>query len=235
MFRKTLLISLAMLMTGACSPLSARPLVDVSVVDRDTGEWLREYPHRGDTWVAGTPGNRYGVRLSNTSGERVLVVLSVDGINAVTGRNRQPFAGRLCARALGKHRDRRLAQVAGRHRPVRVHRPGRQLCGAHRATAQCRRDRRGRVPGIAPAVLPGSRTLRSRAKANTGAMKPRRLRAPGGKRHGPRAGGRQRRAPEHGHRAWPARMVARGPDQFRAGDTQPGAGQRTALRRQPRG
>lgn len=90
MFRKTLLISLAMLMTSACSPLSARSLVDVSVVDRDTGQWLREYPHRGDTWVAGTPGNRYGVRLRNTTGERVLVVLSVDGINAVTGETATP-------------------------------------------------------------------------------------------------------------------------------------------------
>ena len=90
MFRKTILMSLALLMTGACSPLSARPLVDVSVVDRDTGEWLREYPHRGDTWVAGTPGDRYGVRLTNTTGERVLVVLSVDGINAVTGETAAP-------------------------------------------------------------------------------------------------------------------------------------------------
>ena len=90
MFRKTLLISLAMLMASACTPLSARPLVDVSVVDRDTGEWLREYPHRGDTWVAGTPGDRYGVRLSYTTGERVLVVLSVDGVNAVTGETASP-------------------------------------------------------------------------------------------------------------------------------------------------
>jgi hypothetical protein len=90
MFHKTILMSLALLITGACSPLSARPLVDVSVVDRDTGEWLREYPHRGDTWVAGTPGNRYGVRLTNTTGERVLVVLSVDGINAVTGQTAAP-------------------------------------------------------------------------------------------------------------------------------------------------
>lgn len=90
MFRKTLLMSLAMLTACTCSPLSARPLVDVSVMDRDTGEWLREYPHRGDNWVAGTPGNRYSVRLSNTSGERVLVVLSVDGINAVTGETAHP-------------------------------------------------------------------------------------------------------------------------------------------------
>ena len=90
MFRKTLLIPLALLLAAACSPVSARPLVDVSVVDRDTGEWLREYPHRGDTWVAGTPGNRYGVRLTNTTGERVLVVLSVDGVNAVTGQTASP-------------------------------------------------------------------------------------------------------------------------------------------------
>ena len=90
MFRKTLLMPLALLLTAACSPVSARPFVDVSVVDRDTGEWLREYPHRGDTWVAGTPGNRYGVRLTNTTGERVLVVLSVDGVNAVTGQTASP-------------------------------------------------------------------------------------------------------------------------------------------------
>ena len=90
MFRKMLLIFLATLMTSACGPLSARPLVDVTVVDRDTGESLPRYPHRGDTWVAGTPGNRYGVRLTNTTGERVLVVLSVDGINAVTGETATP-------------------------------------------------------------------------------------------------------------------------------------------------
>ena len=90
MFRKSMLLALTVLMVNACSPLSARPLVDVSVVDRDSGEWLREYRHRADTWVAGTPGNRYSVRLTNTSGERVLVVLSVDGINAVSGQTAHP-------------------------------------------------------------------------------------------------------------------------------------------------
>ncbi|HYM87131.1 MAG TPA: hypothetical protein VET30_10390, partial [Pseudoxanthomonas sp.] len=38
----------------------------------------------------GTPGDRYGVRLTNTTGERVLVVLSVDGVNAVTGQTASP-------------------------------------------------------------------------------------------------------------------------------------------------
>ena len=90
MFRKTLLIALAALASSACTPLAARPLVEVSVIDRDSGQSLPEYPHRGDTWIAGTPGRRYSVRLANTTGERVLVLLSVDGVNAVTGQTAHP-------------------------------------------------------------------------------------------------------------------------------------------------
>lgn len=82
------LATLALLAAGL--PAHARPLVDVSVIDRDTGESLARYPHRGDLWVAGTPGHRYGVRLANTTGERVLVVLSVDGVNAITGQTADP-------------------------------------------------------------------------------------------------------------------------------------------------
>ena len=92
---KALLLSAALLSTTACMPafgrsLVAASLVNVDVVDRDTGQWLPETPHRGDTWVAGTPGHRYAVRLTNTSSERVLVVLSVDGVNAVTGETAHP-------------------------------------------------------------------------------------------------------------------------------------------------
>jgi hypothetical protein len=65
-------------------------LVDLAVVDRDNGQWLPDVSHRGDRWIAGTPGHRYGVRLTNTSGQRVLVVLSVDGVNAVTGETAHP-------------------------------------------------------------------------------------------------------------------------------------------------
>lgn len=82
------LATLALL--AACVTAQARPLVDVSVVDRDSGQWLPQHPHRGEVWVAGTPGHRYSVRLANTTGERVLVVLSVDGINAVTGQTAHP-------------------------------------------------------------------------------------------------------------------------------------------------
>lgn len=85
MLRPTALLLAALVSATACAPLSAQPLVDVDIVDRDTGEWLPEYRHRGRDWVPGTPGHRYGVRLTNTTGERVLVVLSVDGVNAISG------------------------------------------------------------------------------------------------------------------------------------------------------
>lgn len=85
MLRPTVLLLAALVSATACAPLSAQPLVDVDIVDRDTGEWLPEYRHRGRDWVPGTPGHRYGVRLTNTTGERVLVVLSVDGVNAISG------------------------------------------------------------------------------------------------------------------------------------------------------
>ena len=60
-------------------------LVDVELVNRSLAQPLPSYQHRGNVWVAGRPGNRYAVRMSNRSGQRVLVVLSVDGINAVSG------------------------------------------------------------------------------------------------------------------------------------------------------
>lgn len=93
MFRR-LLFALAVLAAGAPAtartPAPDRPLVDLALVDRDTAHTLPEYRHRGRDWVAGTPGHRYAVRLTNTTGERVLVVLSVDGVNAVSGQTAAP-------------------------------------------------------------------------------------------------------------------------------------------------
>ncbi len=70
-------------------PMAAGP-VALSLVDRDTGDELASHPHRGQQWVAGTPGHCYGVRLRNLTGERVLVVLSVDGVNAISGETAAP-------------------------------------------------------------------------------------------------------------------------------------------------
>jgi len=71
-------------------PTAAQDLVRLELVDRDQGQTLPEYRHRGTGWVAGTPGHRYAVRLTNTTGARVLAVLSVDGVNAVSGETASP-------------------------------------------------------------------------------------------------------------------------------------------------
>ncbi|RYG39104.1 MAG: hypothetical protein EON93_00605 [Burkholderiales bacterium] len=87
---RRLMFALALTSAAACMPLSARDIVELDVIDRDSGQWLPEYGHRGQAWIAGVPGHRYAVKLTNTTGQRVLVVLSVDGVNAVTGQTAAP-------------------------------------------------------------------------------------------------------------------------------------------------
>lgn len=87
------LIAAAAALSGCvAAPVRAAPgqLVDVQIVDRTRNAALAEYRHRGSTYVAGRPGERYAVRLTNRSAERVLVVLSVDGVNAVSGETATP-------------------------------------------------------------------------------------------------------------------------------------------------
>jgi hypothetical protein len=71
-----------------CSPLSAWSLghlAGVEILDRDTGQVLPVYRHHGEYWVAGNPGSRYAVIITNLRGDRVLAVTSVDGINVISG------------------------------------------------------------------------------------------------------------------------------------------------------
>ena len=86
--RRILLTLAAAAALSACAPLPAHAignLVDLQVVDRSRGDVLSTWRHRGTSWVAGRPGDRYALRLSNRTGGRVLVVLSVDGVNVVSG------------------------------------------------------------------------------------------------------------------------------------------------------
>ena len=66
-------------------PVVQARIAEVTLIDRDTGERLPVYWHNGRRHVAGAPGHRYAIELANRGGERVLTVVSVDGINAVTG------------------------------------------------------------------------------------------------------------------------------------------------------
>jgi len=68
-------------------------LVDLQVVDRDNGRVLEILHRNGRAYVAGEPGHRYAVMMQNKVGERVMAVLSVDGVNAVTGETANPYQG----------------------------------------------------------------------------------------------------------------------------------------------
>ena len=73
---------LFLLPLGACAQ---ERLVDLQVVDLDQGNWLTRIPYSGREYIEGRPGHRFAVSLHNVTGQRVLAVLSVDGVNAISG------------------------------------------------------------------------------------------------------------------------------------------------------
>ena len=97
MNRRFFSTALALAALSACTQTPARPylppspvdrlggLMEVSVVDRATGRELPIYRANGEYWVAGRPGARYALRLRNRMGERLMTVMSVDGVNVLTG------------------------------------------------------------------------------------------------------------------------------------------------------
>lgn len=68
----------------------AEKLVEVDVYDRTSGAALPVYAKDGRSFVVGTPGHEYAVRIRNCTGGRVLAVTSVDGVNVVTGETATP-------------------------------------------------------------------------------------------------------------------------------------------------
>ena len=82
---------LTLSLAAALAALSTVPahaigrLADIQVIDRDSGETLTVYRHQGEHWVAGRPGARYAVSVRNATGARVLGVVSVDGVNVISG------------------------------------------------------------------------------------------------------------------------------------------------------
>lgn len=87
------MIGIALALTGLFAGNASaygRNLVDIEVIDRETGRQMPLFESRGNAYIAGEPGHRYSVNLRNRSGERVLAVLSVDGVNAITGQSANP-------------------------------------------------------------------------------------------------------------------------------------------------
>jgi hypothetical protein len=74
-----------------CNPaLALGSLADVTVTDRSTGNTLPVHFYNGEYWVAGVPGAKYAIDIWNKTGQRVLAVTSVDGLNVLTGKTASP-------------------------------------------------------------------------------------------------------------------------------------------------
>jgi hypothetical protein len=84
MQRSSVLLGLVLL--AATGPAFAvGSLADVSIVDRASGKTLPVHQADGGWYVAGRTGKEYEVRIRNNTGGDLLAVVSVDGVNVVTG------------------------------------------------------------------------------------------------------------------------------------------------------
>ena len=65
-------------------------LLDLFVYDRTEGKRLAVYWHEGRAYVVGKPGNEYQVSVRNRLRDDVLAVVSVDGVNVISGETADP-------------------------------------------------------------------------------------------------------------------------------------------------
>jgi hypothetical protein len=68
----------------------SRAAVTVDVYDRTDGTTLAIHAKDAERYVVGTPGHEYAIRIRNDSGQRILAVTSVDGVNVVSGETASP-------------------------------------------------------------------------------------------------------------------------------------------------
>ena len=82
-----------LLLLGLLCAMQARAhggLIDLSVYDRTDGKRLAVYWHGGRAYVVGKPGNEYQISVKNRLREDVLAIVSVDGVNVVSGETAHP-------------------------------------------------------------------------------------------------------------------------------------------------
>jgi hypothetical protein len=60
-------------------------IADIVIYDRAQNRTLPVYIHEGRHYVAGQPGNEYEIRLRNRQRADILTVVSVDGVDVITG------------------------------------------------------------------------------------------------------------------------------------------------------
>jgi len=84
------LAALALAQPQAAANTLGPRLATMDVYDRNDGTALTTYAKDEFRYIVGTPGHEYAVRIRNCTGERILVVTSVDGINVLSGDTASP-------------------------------------------------------------------------------------------------------------------------------------------------
>ena len=87
------IIASAVLIFAATETFAIGHIADLTIVDRQQQRTLDVYWHEGRAYIEGKPGNEYQIVLRNQGGQDVLAVVSVDGVNAVTGETAAPSQG----------------------------------------------------------------------------------------------------------------------------------------------
>jgi hypothetical protein len=82
--------ALAVAVTVTSASAAAGQVGNVELLTRADGRVLPVHERDGRKWVVGTPGQEYAIRVCNTTGGRVLAVMSVDGVNVVSGDTASP-------------------------------------------------------------------------------------------------------------------------------------------------
>lgn len=81
----TLFPALAVWALAAAPAAAVGTLADIAVYDRTEQKTLAVYVHEGRHYIAGKPGNEYEITIRNRQPADLMAVVSVDGVNAVTG------------------------------------------------------------------------------------------------------------------------------------------------------
>ena len=81
---------LAALLLHGANALAHGGLADLAVYDRTEARRLQVYWHEGRAYIAGKPGNEYQISLRSRVRDDLLAVVSVDGVNVITGQTAHP-------------------------------------------------------------------------------------------------------------------------------------------------
>ena len=82
---KKALIAAALLLGCAGQALAVGRVVDVTVYDPAENHTLPVHYHEGSYYIVGKPGNEYQLDVRNRQSGEILTVISIDGVNAVSG------------------------------------------------------------------------------------------------------------------------------------------------------